>query len=117
MRVLIVDDEEDVRETLRDLFELEGFEVETARDGAEAFAKITRDKYSALVLDLLMPVMDGHELYARLKGDPALAALPIFVSTSLPSHAPKGSTIVPKPIDVDRLIALVRRACQTADGV
>jgi CheY-like chemotaxis protein len=89
VRVLIVDDEEDVREMLRELPELEGFEVYTARDAQDALSKVAVEPPCAVVLDLMMPVMDGFEVYRRLKADPKLQALPIFVATSAPSRAPR----------------------------
>lgn len=111
MKVLIVDDDEDIRETLRDMFELEGFEVETASDGIEGLSKLTSVAPAAIILDLRMPRMDGHELFRRLKETPTLSKLAVFISTSLPSIAPAGAMVVPKPIDAARLVRLVRQAC------
>ena len=70
MRVLIVDDEEDVHEMLRELPELEGFEVYTARDAQDALSKVAVEPPCAVVLDLMMPVMDDFRGVPSPQGRP-----------------------------------------------
>jgi CheY-like chemotaxis protein len=114
-RVLLVDDEEDIRETLRDLLEDQGFAVEVACNGREAL-ELLRDRDHApfcfVLLDLMMPVMDGWELLDAIAADSALAGLTIYISTSIPDRAPLGRPVLPKPLDVRRLLAEVRLACR-----
>lgn len=85
MRVPILDDEEDVREMLRELPELEGFEVYTARDAQDALSKVAAEPPCAVVL-LRRPPRRGR----------------------------RDATVVPKPIDGVRLLSLVRAACAAA---
>ena len=68
MRILVVDDERAVRESLRRALELEGYEVELAGDGREALDRLEADPQpDALVLDVLMPEVDGLEVCAELR--------------------------------------------------
>lgn len=108
---MIVDDDEDVRESLRDLLEHVGFEVVLAAHGREALELLGRLEPCLLLVDLVMPVMDGWELLRELeRRDPPLA-VPIHISTSAPSSAPAGYPVLPKPVDVQRVLEVVRRHC------
>src|SRR5436190_416272 len=89
--VLIVEDEPDIRESLREVLEDEGYTVAVASNGKEGLAQLARlSKPCAVVLDIIMPVMSGNELYNAMQADPALAAIPVLVSTSDPTRAPSG---------------------------
>lgn len=111
-RILIVDDEAEIRDSLQELFELEGYAVATAANGAQALALLERDEHPCVVLlDLMMPVMDGGELVGRMRGDPALAEIPVIVVTSDASRAPEGVTAMKKPVALDRLLREVRARC------
>jgi CheY-like chemotaxis protein len=113
MKILIVEDEEEIRESLKDFFEDEGFEVTTAANGAEAITSLYATSAPDLViLDLLMPVMSGNEVYERMQGDPVLAKIPVIIMTSDPSRAPPGLLIMRKPMALDRLLMAVRQFCK-----
>lgn len=109
--VLIVDDEEDVRESVRDVVELTGCKAITAADGAEGLRLLRGGLPCLVIVDLLMPGMSGSEMIEQMQHDPALAGVPIVVSTSAPERAPKGVAILPKPIDIKTLHAWIRDAC------
>lgn len=110
--VLIVDDEVGIRETLVELVEMGGCSAITAANGAEAL-KILADRVPCLIiLDLLMPVMNGVEMLDAMKTEPALAAVPVVISTSAPSRAPAGIPVIPKPIDVNVVWSWMRRTCR-----
>jgi CheY-like chemotaxis protein len=111
--VFVVDDEDEICDTLRDIFEDEGYAVATARDGAEALALLqnTPTKPCIVILDLLMPVMDGNALYDAMRSDPVLADVAVVISTSDPSRAPHGLPVIRKPIKLDDLLGVVRRCC------
>lgn len=109
MTVLIVDDEADLREILREAFQDEGFAVEVAGNGAEAMQVLARQPLpSAVVLDIIMPVMDGNQVWSAMRRDPRLAKVPVIVTTSDPSRAPRDVPIVRKPLDIYALIHRVR---------
>jgi CheY-like chemotaxis protein len=112
-KVLVVDDEVGIRETLKDLFEDEGFEVDLAGDGVEGLKALrTRGPHALVVMDLVMPNMDGRELIDIMRGDPALANIPIIMSTSQPSGAPPGVLLIRKPVDVNVLMNAVNGLLQ-----
>ncbi len=112
MRVLVVEDDADVRESLEELFAQEGLAVETAVNGADAMQRLSgAAPPSVVVLDLLMPVMGGVEVYQQMQSDARLRGVPVIISTSDPSRAPHGTMIMRKPLDLDRLIKVVRGFC------
>lgn len=108
--VVIVDDEEDTRELLRELLEARGYNVATACDGVEAL-DVLRDlpRICLLLLDLMMPRMDGFEVLKRLPGK--AHPIPVWISTSAPDRAPPGMPCLPKPIDVHTLLTRVAEHC------
>jgi DNA-binding response OmpR family regulator len=67
--VLVVDDEADIRTVLRALLVAEGFNVETATNGEEALQMLKREKFDLLILDLLMPKMDGYQVVSNLSSE------------------------------------------------
>jgi two-component system, chemotaxis family, chemotaxis protein CheY len=108
--VLVVDDEPDIRESLRDALEDEGYRVSVARNGKEAFDLLpTLEKPVAIILDIIMPVMSGAEFYAAIHADPRFADTPVLISTSDASRAPSGVLLMKKPIDLDRLLDAVAK--------
>jgi DNA-binding response OmpR family regulator len=82
--VLVVDDEGDIRELVRINLELDGHQVITASSGAEALASLKGHTPDVVVLDVMMPGMDGWEVLATIKADasPALASVPVLMLTA-----------------------------------
>jgi two-component system chemotaxis response regulator CheY len=113
--IVVVDDEEAICETLRDVFEEEGFAVEVATNGIDALSLLRAMpiKPRMVILDLLMPRMDGSAVYAAMKADPTLVDIPVMISTSDPSHAPSGVLIMRKPVDLDLLLDTIRRTARS----
>jgi CheY-like chemotaxis protein len=114
--ILVVEDELDIRESLRDAFEDEGYAVRCAangKDGLDALRNFERP--CAVVLDLIMPIMSGNELYAAMQADARLATIPVVVSTSDPSRAPSGVLIMRKPIDLRRLLTTIAGLCSARE--
>jgi two-component system, chemotaxis family, chemotaxis protein CheY len=111
--VLVVEDEADLREMLRDALELNGYTVVTAEDGQDALDKIAGIETVCLViLDLLMPVMNGWDFLHKLRQRTELASIPVVVHTSAPGPAPPGVTrVLQKPVMFDRLLSTVREYC------
>jgi CheY-like chemotaxis protein len=109
--VLVVDDDPDIRETLREVIEAEGYAVLTAENGQVALERLRAMPLPSLViLDLMMPTMSGWEVLGVLRTDGRLGRLPVAViSASGTRVAPKGAThFLRKPIDLDRLLDIVR---------
>jgi CheY-like chemotaxis protein len=111
--VLLVEDEDDLRETMREALELNGYAVVAAQDGQAALDELDRiDHICMVLLDLLMPRMNGWDFLARLRERPALAEVPVIVHSSAPSLAPQGVTrILQKPLELQRLLSVVREFC------
>lgn len=111
--VLIVEDEEDLREMMSEALELRGYTVVTAEEGGDALRKLDSIGLPCLILmDLLMPGMNGWDLFDQLRVRPELAAVPVIVHSSAADRAPAGVTrVIKKPLSFDGLIAVVREYC------
>jgi CheY-like chemotaxis protein len=109
--VLIIEDERATRDTLSELLEKDGREIVTACDGREALDRLAQVRRPCLILlDLMMPGMDGWEFLRRQSSDPSIAGVPTIVLSA--SHLPAGAKHqLAKPVDVERLLALVDQYC------
>ena len=81
-RILIVEDDPNILESLRFILQRAGFEIETVTDGSEALDRVRHRQFSAVVLDIMLPRMNGFEVLKAVRSDPALAALPVIVLTA-----------------------------------
>jgi CheY-like chemotaxis protein len=114
-RVLVVEDDTDIRETVAELLLEEGYEVATATSGRDALEWLRLGRMPMVVLlDLMMPVMDGWTFYDELQKDAALAALPIVVISADANVHEKAARLRPaaclrKPVSIDELLAAVAR--------
>jgi CheY-like chemotaxis protein len=114
--VLIVEDDADLREMMAQLLALEGFAAATVANGREALEYLQdhHDRPHVILLDLMMPVMDGWEFRRQQKADPALADLPVIVLSALDAARAedvRAEAFLKKPLDFDRLVQLVRAYC------
>lgn len=113
--VLIVEDDADLREMMAQLLVLEGFRAHSVANGREALEYLKRGNCPNLILlDLMMPVMDGWEFRREQQRDPLLSNVPVIVLSALdPARAADIGAVefLKKPLDFDRLIDLVRHHC------
>lgn len=111
--VLIVDDDEDIRDCLSLVLESRGFHTVTAEHGKAALEAMTGEKPDVVLADLMMPVMSGAELAATMKQDPRLSDVPVLLVTAWPANAGQlgAQEVVAKPINVDRLLDAIRKYC------
>ncbi|MEW6270745.1 MAG: response regulator [Thermodesulfobacteriota bacterium] len=115
--ILVVDDNEDVRDMLAQALAMEGYQVDTARDGADALSRMRREPPPRLVLlDLYMPKLDGFGVRKEQLKDPRLTAIPVVVYSG--HHDVRQAARVmgvdgyfQKPFDVDEILALVNERC------
>jgi len=111
--VLIVEDDEATREMLRYLVQSTGCSVVTAANGLEALEQLrTGLTPSLILLDLMMPVMDGCAFDHELARDLQLSSIPTIVVTAFPERATglaRHLDVVQKPVDIDQILALVRQ--------
>jgi DNA-binding response OmpR family regulator len=111
-RVLVVDDDDDLRHVLALSLREEGYEVRTARDGREAWRLLPRFRPDLIVLDLMMPVTDGRAFRSRQLADGSWAEIPVIVlsaARNLPAEAKalRPAAVIPKPFELDALLAAV----------
>jgi CheY-like chemotaxis protein len=117
--VLIVDDDFDLRETLRDVLQDEGFTVATAEDGMAALAYLEANSAPCVILlDWMMPRCNGAEFRERQRQVPAFAAIPIVLLTADAHRDEKVATTgakhyLSKPVSRDTLCSVVRSICPT----
>ena len=81
--ILLVEDDEFIRSLLKDKFHSVGYTVRDAKDGKEGLAELKKEKPDIVLLDLLMPVMDGFEVLKQMKVDKALASLPVIILSNV----------------------------------
>ena len=115
-RILIVEDQEDNRRILRDLLSNAGFELLEATTGEEGVRLAEINRPDLILMDVQMPVLDGHEATRRIKAQPELRKIPIIVTTSYAlsgddakAKAAGADAYVAKPYSPRALLATIRR--------
>jgi CheY-like chemotaxis protein len=115
-RVLVVDDDDVIRQLITVNLELEGFEVATAVDGQDCLDKVKDVRPDVITLDIMMPRLDGWEAASRLRADAETADIKVVLLSARAQEADleRGSRIgvdayLTKPFDPDELIEVVRR--------
>jgi len=107
-RVLVIEDDLDMRDALVEMLQLEGYEVSSAADGAAGLQAARSRPPDVILLDLMMPVMSGWEFRAKQKRDPVLAAVPVIVMSAFDNDLDVQASI-PKPFSFDDMLDAVRR--------
>lgn len=111
--LLVVEDDRDLREVIADSLRIEGYDVVEAEDGADALVRLRGGVCPALVLlDLIMPHMDGRQLLSEMRRDSALAGIPVVLVTGTPPQDLRGEVFatLKKPVGVDDLLRCIQ-AC------
>ncbi len=119
-RVLVVDDEAAIRALVAKIVQRAGYHVDTARDGAEAIERLEDNSYAVIVLDLMMPNVDGFGLIRHIKerGGPRPALIVVSAGDTATFRQLDGSvvhSILRKPFDIDVLGDLVDAAAQSME--
>ncbi len=116
VRVLVVDDDEVIRQLITLNLELEGFEVHEASDGQDALSKVVAIDPAVITLDIMMPNLDGWDAAARLRSDPATSHIKVVLLSARAQEADvrRGTRLgvdayLTKPFDPDDLVDVVRR--------
>jgi CheY-like chemotaxis protein len=117
-RVLVVDDDNEIRETMVEVLNDEGYEAVGASDGIEALAQLRdpADGWCLVLLDLMMPNMDGRTFRAEQLQDPAIAPIPVVIVSAMNDVAATAEELkvaahMTKPIPLRELIQVVRQFC------
>jgi len=116
--ILVVEDQEDNRQILRDLLATAGYDMIEAEDGVQAIAAASEHRPDLILMDIQLPELDGYEATRRIKADPALNAIPIIVVTSYAlsgdedkARAAGCNAYVAKPYSPRALLAKIREFC------
>jgi two-component system, cell cycle response regulator DivK len=115
-RILVVEDQPDNRQIIRDMLADTGYEIAEAENGEEALAAIAKQRPDLILMDIQLPVMDGYAATRRIKTDPALKSIPVIAVTSyaLSGEEKKAreagcDDYVPKPYSPRQLLAKIRQ--------
>ena len=118
-RILLADGSPAVRERLRDVLEQAGYTLSMATDGIDAVQRAYNESPDLVVLDIILPRMNGYQVCRLLKNDPAVAYLPIVMLTSLDSRSDEfwclqtgANAFLNKHVEADTLLSTVERALQ-----
>ena len=113
-RVLLVEDDESVRQLVRITLEMNDYEVVEAKDGLEGLLLLDLHHPDAIILDLMMPDVGGERMLAQLRATPETKRMPVVIITGKPEVAPEVVGLVgrenffPKPFDPDAVIARIK---------
>lgn len=115
--ILVVEDDADIRDAMVGILESAGYAVWAASHGADALAQLQAgNKPCVILLDLMMPVMDGWTFGEEKDKDPSLAEIPVVVVSAVSRNDPRNSRMravehLLKPLNIDKLLATVERFC------
>lgn len=117
MKVLIVDDERAIRNSLGEILSDEGYEVESAEDGASALALVAKEKYDVIFCDIKMPEMDGMEVLDKLVADGCDSAIVMIsghgdIDTAVESIKKGAFDFIQKPLDLNRILITIKNATE-----
>jgi two-component system, cell cycle response regulator DivK len=114
-RILVVEDQPDNRQIIRDMLARSDYEIAEAENGEEALAAIAKQRPDLILMDIQLPIMDGYTAVSRIKADPALRSIPIIAVTSYAlngeekkARAAGCDDYVPKPFSPRQLLAKIR---------
>lgn len=109
-KILVVEDDDDIRDSIKELLEEEGYCIETAANGQQALAQIRgRGAPQLILLDLMMPVMDGWQFQNQLRQDPDCAQIPVIVisASKFSRQRLEADAFIPKPLDAGVLLETI----------
>ena len=113
-RILVVEDQEDLRGVLRDLLTGSGYDVAEAADGREGVAKAQSQRPDLILMDIQLPVLDGYDATRQIKADPDLKATPIIAVSSFAMKGDEekarasGCEQITKPYSPMQLLRVIR---------
>lgn len=121
-KVLVVDDDPAILRLLNQSLEIEGYTVSTATDGEEALAELPRSDPDIVVLDVMMPKLNGLDVLERIRRDPKTASLPVILLTAKSSKEDvwegwqRGvDYYMTKPFDMEELLRFISYVIEGGD--
>ncbi len=114
VKVLVVDDDPTIRQLCAEVLSDEGYAVDTASNGQEALVRLERNGIKVVLIDIMMPVMDGMQLCRILRSREATRNLPIIVMSAATNLANKATealanSVLVKPFEIDKLLSCVEQ--------
>ena len=113
-RILVVEDDDTIRDLITEILQSAGYRVERASDGLQALVKVSVSRPDIIVLDLMMPVMDGWTFLEHFRKNPECSGTPVVVTSAY--HTPSKTArelpvqaFLAKPFDMDTLVGVVER--------
>jgi CheY-like chemotaxis protein len=109
--VMVVEDDADMREAFGELLASDGHRAQLAPSGEEALAALEFEAPDLILLDMVMPEMNGEEFLQRLRANPKWADIPVVVTTAAPLRKPPAKTaaLLPKPFEAGQLSEIISR--------
>jgi CheY-like chemotaxis protein len=112
-KILVVDDDPVIRDMMVDILSFEDYPIDVARNGQEALALLRNTEGYLVFLDLMMPVMDGHEVCGQLNADPALRQRHVIILMSALDNLAQAAALnvdatMPKPFSVDDVMLVIQ---------
>ncbi|MBR6305335.1 MAG: sigma-54-dependent Fis family transcriptional regulator [Bacteroidales bacterium] len=122
MKVLVIDDERAIRYSMKEILEMEGYEVETAENGEEGLSKAEKEKYDAIFCDIKMPVMDGTEFLAKaieagIESPVIMVSGHADIQTAVDCIKKGAFDFIEKPLDLNRILITLKNATDKASLV
>jgi CheY-like chemotaxis protein len=120
-RILVVEDDREIRDAVIDVLSDRGYEAFGAADGVEALAQLRdpSEDWCVVLLDLMLPNMDGREFRSHQLGDPSLAEIPVVIVSAMPNVEEVAAELdvaahITKPVSLDKLVRTVEQFCPLA---
>ena len=110
-RVLVVDDDEILRDAVAEAIADAGYIVDQAENGRTALEKMRAVSPCIVLLDLMMPIMDGWEVVSAMEVDPALASIPVCIVSAASLPPPKSVDVLRKPVTIASLLDTIEKHC------
>ena len=122
MKVLVIDDERAIRYSMKEILEMESYEVETAENGEEGLSKAEMEKYDAIFCDIKMPVMDGTEVLVKaieagIESQVIMVSGHADIQTAVDCIKKGAFDFIEKPLDLNRILITLKNATDKANLV
>ena len=122
MKVLVIDDERAIRYSMKEILEMEGYEVETAENGQDGLSKAEKEKYDAIFCDIKMPVMDGTEVLVKaieagIESPVIMVSGHADIQTAVDCIKKGAFDFIEKPLDLNRILITLKNATDKANLV
>jgi len=119
-KIMVVDDEPDLLEVVKLILESDGYQVVTASSGQDALNRIEKDMPDLVLLDIIMPRMDGWEVFSRIKSNPKTTDIPVIMLTAkdqridklIGLHVVRVNDYITKPFGRAELLERIKRVLQ-----